>query len=217
MRYTLNILRKKWIKLRYMRYTTNTLLKKWMKTHFFKNRKLLQEYYPRHLGRGSSGKTKVRSWGEGATLQIGAFCSIADDVLILLGGEHRIDWVTTYPFSYFWPAGKNIKGFPMSKGDVIIGNDVWIGTEAIILSGVNIGDGAVIGARAVVTKDVPPYAIVVGNPARVVQYRFDEATIQRLLEIKWWEWNDLRISKALHFLLSSKVDLFLNAYDNNEI
>ena len=101
-----------------------------------------------------------------ATLSIGAFCSISDDVKIFLGGQHRPDWVTTWPFNVLWEDFVHIEGNPISKGDVIIGNDVWIGHNSRILSGVTIGDGAVVGANSVVAKDIPPYGIVAGNPAR---------------------------------------------------
>jgi chloramphenicol O-acetyltransferase type B len=140
---------------------------------------------------------------------MGAYCSTGPGVQIFLGGEHRVDWLTTYPFSEFWEAAKTIKGHPYTKGDVNIGNDVWIGAEAIILSGVTIGDGAVIGARAVVAKDIPPYAIAVGNPARIIRQRFDEKTIEKLLEIKWWNWDDAQIEKFLPILLSQDFGAFL--------
>ncbi len=170
----------------------------------------LRTRYPQYnIGRGTYGDLRVRSWGEGTTLTMGAFCSVASGVQILLGGEHRPDWVTTYPFSVLWAKGKHPPGHPVSKGDVVIGNDVWIGAEAMILSGVTIGDGAVIGARSVVTKDVPPYAIVGGNPARVIRMRFDETTIARLQNLKWWTWDDAQIEKLLPLLLSDNVEAFL--------
>lgn len=172
----------------------------------------IQQKYPQYLiGKETYGNPKVTSWGESAVLQIGAYCSIAAGVKIFLGGEHRVDWVTTYPFNIKWESAKNFSGHPSTKGDVIIGNDVWIGFEAIILSGVNIGDGAVVAARAVVTKDVPPYGIVAGNPARLVRMRFDDKTISRLLVVKWWNWNNSKIKMFLPLLLSDQIEKFLVA------
>jgi len=174
-----------------------------------RNRDLRAQYPQYNMGRGTYGDLRVRSWGEGSTLTMGAFCSVAHGVQILLGGEHRPDWVTTYPFSVLWENGRHLPGHPASKGDVVIGNDVWIGAEAMILSGVTIGDGAVIGARSVVTKDVPPYAIVGGNPARLIRLRFDQTTIARLQNLQWWTWDDARIERFLPLLLSDSVEAFL--------
>jgi len=171
---------------------------------------------PPHIevGRGTYGNPKVRSWGEGAALKIGAFCSIAEDVTILLGGEHRMEWVTTYPFNVKWDAARHITGHPVTRGDVVIGNDVWIGFGAMILSGVTIGDGAVIGARTLVMKNVPPYAIAAGHPAVVVRKRFDDATIDRLLKIRWWDWPDEKIERFLPRLLNSDLEAFLAATES---
>ncbi len=171
----------------------------------------LQEKYPQYrIGRGTYGNPKILEWNEGASLSIGNFCSIADGVNIFLGGEHRSDWATTYLFNVLWPSASAISGHPKTKGDVTIGNDVWIGAEAVILSGVKIGDGAVIGTRAVVAKDVSPYAVVVGNPSRVVKYRFEPNIVERLLNVAWWDWSDETIEKHLHFLLSTDISLFLD-------
>jgi len=146
----------------------------------------------------------------GTKLIIGDFCSIGANVTIHLGGNHKTDLMTTYPlfrlFADDWPDPKmpTIEDFwGISKGDVVIGNDVWIGFGATILSGVTIGDGAVIGARAVVTSDVEPYAIVTGNPARFTRKRFDEETIQKLLEIKWWDWPIEKIKRNANVLYSN--------------
>lgn len=121
------------------------------------------------MGYGSYGMPLVHDWQEGSTLTIGAFCSIAKDVNIFLGGHHRSDWVTTFPFPAFVKSESDIKGYAFSRGDITIGNDVWLCTGSIILSGVNIGHGSVVAAGAVVTKDVEPYSIVAGNPARWVR------------------------------------------------
>ena len=131
----------------------------------------------------------VRQWGEGASLQIGAFCSLAN-ATILLGGNHRTDWITTFPFGHIFAdelGGQDIVGHPATRGDVIIGNDVWIGHNATIMSGITIGTGAVIATNAVVVKDVQPYEIVGGNPAKCIKTRFDADIIERLLTLRWWD------------------------------
>ncbi len=172
----------------------------------------LQQRFPHYrIGRGSYGDLTVRSWKEGTTLTIGQFCSIAAGVKVFLGGEHRTDWVTTFPFPALWrdKAG-HIAGHPASRGDVVIGNDVWLGADSVVMSGITIGDGAVIGARAVVTRDVPPYGIVAGNPARLVRYRFDPQTIARLQAVRWWNWSDERIERHLPAMLSTDIAHFLD-------
>jgi chloramphenicol O-acetyltransferase type B len=161
-------------------------------------------------GRHTYGEPTVMNYLAPAKLTIGAFCSIADGVEILLGGHHHTDWVSTYPFNL--RAGwthLNLKGYPATKGDVVIGSDVFIGRNAMILSGVTVGDGAVIGAGAVVTKDVRPYDIVVGNPACVVKQRFPGLS-HRLLEIAWWNWDDNKIAKYAHLLCSDRMVEFIN-------
>lgn len=139
----------------------------------------------------------------GSKLKIGKFCSIARGVTILLGGEHNVDWNSTYPFNEVFPESKHIQGHPASKGDTTIGNDVWIGTEAIILSGVKIGDGAVVAARSVVVKDVEPYTIVGGNPAKVIKKRFEDKKIEALQKMTWWDWPIEKIKKNAATLMST--------------
>jgi acetyltransferase-like isoleucine patch superfamily enzyme len=144
------------------------------------------------VGRFTYGfeNVSVRQWDEGAALKIGSFCSIADNITIFLGGNHRTDWITTFPFGHIYQdelGGENIKGHPSTRGDVVIGNDVWICSGVTIMSGVSVGDGAVLSVNAVVVKDVMPYEIVGGNPAKVLKRRFDSDIIDLLLKLKWWD------------------------------
>lgn len=144
---------------------------------------------------------------------IGKFCSIADNVTIFGGGEHRTDWGTTFPFNNIFPDFPNIKAHPASKGKVVIGNDVWLASGCKIMSGVTIGDGAVVAANALVAKDVPPYAIVGGNPAKVIKYRFDDDLIKRFLEIKWWDWEYQDIYYAVPLLQSNCYEELFEYYN----
>ncbi|MFZ3452664.1 CatB-related O-acetyltransferase [Arthrobacter sp. 7Tela_A1] len=145
-----------------------------------------------------------------ARLRIGKFCSIAAGVEIALG-NHRTDSVSSYPFGTlgkWWPSATGISDHS-SRGDVVIGNDVWIGASSFISSGVTVGHGAVIGAHAVVTKDVAPYSVVGGNPAKVIKYRFDPEVIEQLLEISWWDWTDEIIDAHLPLMLRGSVTDFI--------
>ncbi len=195
-------------------------LEKITRNPFKKKRKTMRERYSSRykIGRWSYGDLRVRGYGgQEGVFELGSFCSVGRSVQIFVGGEHRPDWVTTFPFSIVWKKHGHITGTPRTKGDVIIGNDVWIGAEALVMSGVRIGDGAVIGAGSVVTRDVPPYGVVAGNPARLIKMRFDEKTVGRLLKIRWWEWDDERIDRAIPLLLSDEIEAFLKAAENGEI
>jgi virginiamycin A acetyltransferase len=143
----------------------------------------------------------------GDRLVIGKYCSIAAEVrFIMNGGNHPTTWLTTYPFPIFghgWEAATPPE-WP-NRGDTVVGNDVWIGYGAIIMPGVCIGDGAIIATASVVTKDVPPYAIVGGNPAAVLRHRFDEATVARLLAIRWWDWDPATVTKNVRALCGGDV------------
>ena len=169
------------------------------------------------LGRYSYNPPKVL-WGDPEDLTVGSFCSIASGVTVFVGGEHRPDWVTTFPFNHFvsrWQTAKGILGHPATKGKVLIGNDVWIGSDVLVLSGVTIGDGAVIGARSVVASDIKPYAIHAGNPARFIRYRFNQEQIDNLLRIRWWDWDDKKVERFIPLMLSSDIDNFIRAATND--
>lgn len=170
------------------------------------------KYKDYEIGEWTYGNPTVRKGDSTTRLEIGKYCSIASGVQILLGGEHRKDWVTTYPFNVITPEAKIIEGHPASKGNIRIGNDVWIGLNAIILSGVQIGNGAVIGASSVVVKNVPAYSIVAGNPAKVIGSRFSIEIIEKLEIIQWWNWPHDRVIKALPQLLSNSIDEFISEY-----
>lgn len=144
-------------------------------------------------------------------LQIGKFCSIACGAKFLFNSaNHTLSSLSTYPFPLFFEEWglekKDVTNAWDNKGDIIIGNDVWIGYEAVILAGVAIGDGAIIGTRAVVTKDVPPYTIVGGVPAKPIKKRFSEETISALLEIQWWNWSEKRIAKNIGAIQSGNIE-----------
>lgn len=144
-------------------------------------------------------------------LQIGKFCSIACGAKFLFNSaNHTLSSLSTYPFPLFFEEWnldkKNVTQSWDNKGDIIIGNDVWIGYEAVILAGVSIGDGAIIGTRAVVTKDVPPYTIVGGVPAKPIKKRFSDETISSLLSIQWWNWSKEKISKNIKAIQAGKID-----------
>lgn len=142
-------------------------------------------------------------------LIIGDFCSIGSGAAFIMAGNqgHRNDWASSFPFFYM-PEVPHFAGAVdafQKAGDTVIGHDVWIGSEAIIMPGVKIGDGAVIGTRALVTRDVEPYAIIGGNPARVIRKRFDDDSIAMLLEMKWWDWDDARLGQAMPLLCSGDI------------
>ena len=147
-------------------------------------------------------------------LIIGKFCSIACGTKFMFtSGNHSLKSLSTYTFPIFFDEwnldSKNITSAWDNKGDIVIGNDVWIGYEAVIMPGVKIGDGAIVGTRAVVTKDVPPYTIVGGVPAKPIRKRFDDETIKKLLKIKWWDWDKEKIEKNISAIQSGEIDKLL--------
>ena len=182
-----------------------TYLRHGRKTKFMNEVKRYQKF---KVGEGTYGFPSIYQWTPDTHLTIGKYCSIAPEVTFVLGGEHRTDTITTYPFS-----GTYLKSFKSNipagtKGDIKIGNDVWIGMKVLVLSGVTIGDGAVIGAGSVVVKDVEPYAIVGGNPAKLIRYRFPKPQIQRLLKARWWDWPFEKIREAQAILEGTDFSAF---------
>ncbi|MFN3209714.1 MAG: type B chloramphenicol O-acetyltransferase [Roseovarius sp.] len=153
-------------------------------------------------------------------LLIGSFCSIGSGAAFIMAGNqgHRDDWVSTFPF--YWmadvPAFNGAENGFQPAGDTVIGNDVWIGSEAIVMPGVKIGDGAVIGTRALVTRDVEPYSIVGGNPAREIRKRFEDGLVDLLLELRWWDWSEDQLNSAMPLLTSGDIEA-LHAHWNRYI
>jgi virginiamycin A acetyltransferase len=148
----------------------------------------------------------------GDKLHIGKFCMIASGAeFIMNGANHLVNAVSSYPFAIFgddWAHAMEGKTYPQ-KGDIVIGNDVWIGYQATILSGVTVGHGAIIGSKSVVASDVPPYSIVAGNPARIIRKRFDEETIEKLLALAWWDWDLEKITTHVAHLTGNDVSKLL--------
>ncbi len=145
----------------------------------------------------------------GDKLIIGKFCSIACGAKFLFtSANHKMSSLSTYPFPIFYEEwgldAKDIRNAWDNKGDIVIGNDVWIGYEAVIMAGVTIGDGAIIGTRAVVTRDVPPYTIVGGVPAKPIRKRFDDATVERLIKLRWWDWEHEKIAQSIAAIQAGK-------------
>jgi chloramphenicol O-acetyltransferase type B len=138
-------------------------------------------------------------------LRIGKFCSIADGAIFMMAGNqgHRHDWISTFPF--FYQGFETAEDAFQKAGDTVIGNDVWIGANAIIMPGISIGDGAVIATSTIVTKDIEPYTIVGGNPGKVIKKRFSEEEISILLTLKWWDWEIEKIKKNLDLLCSNNI------------
>lgn len=161
------------------------------------------------LGPHTYGIPTVRTFDGGhECLRAGAYSSL--NGTYLLGGRHAVDAVTTYPHRINWKMeGAFTDGFPTPTGDTLVGSDVWTCADALILSGVSIGDGAIVGAGAVVTKDVPPYGIVAGNPARLIRYRYDEQQRAALLDIRWWDWPQERVRAAVPLLAGKDIDAFI--------
>ncbi len=143
----------------------------------------------------------------GDKLIIGKFCAIATGVkFIMNGGNHALEGFSAFPFSIFAQGWESAPANFPHKGDTVVGNDVWLGYKSVIMPGIHIGDGAVIAAKSVVTKDVPPYTIVGGNPARIIRQRFSEREIKELLAIKWWDWSTEKITRNLDKICGNNLE-----------
>ena len=150
----------------------------------------------------------------GDRLIIGKFCALARGVkFIMNGANHKLDGFSTYPFGIFGNGWEKIAPQPKelpSKGNTVIGNDVWIGYETVIMPGVQVGDGAIIAAKSVVVNDIPPYTIFGGNPAKCIRQRFSDKTIQSLLEIAWWNWESEKITRNLEKIVSADIEALID-------
>lgn len=176
------------------------------------------------LGIGSyyDRQIEILSWTDTYKVKVGKYCSIGRDCCFFLHANHRIDWITTS--SQLWgpvtPAVATMHeemGHPTCKGDIVIQNDVWIGAKSSIMSGVTIGNGSVIAATSTVTKDIEPYSIVAGNPAKIVKYRFSKEIIKELLDIAWWDWpqDKNKIQEEAMMLWSTDVKAFIKKHRKN--
>lgn len=166
--------------------------------------------YPRYtVGVGTYGIPEVFEFGDDTVLRIGSYTSIAAGVRILLGGEHRTDWLTTYPFPAMMKGLEDIKDYAPSKGDVVIGSDCWICAGAMILSGVTIGHGSIVAAGAVVTRDVAPFSVVGGNLCKFIRFRFNEHIRQQLLDAAWWDWPMDEVKSIARTLSSNDLPALL--------
>lgn len=161
-------------------------------------------------GKYTYGQENIRvKWGQYADVKIGKFCSIAQNVTVYLGGGHRVDRLTTYPFGTIHQNVFNKfdgSGHPQTRGDIVIGNDVWIADNVTIMSGVRIGSGAVIAAGSHVVQNVKPYSVVGGNPAQLYYYRFSQDIIKKLLQLKWWDLDDDTINDISPLLCSGDYE-----------
>ena len=182
-----------------------------------RSQKEFKKQYPNYkIGVNSYGMPSVKNTHPNATLSIGSYCSIANNVEIYLGGQHRTDWISSYPFPAFFKQATHILDYETTHGDVVIGSDVWLCRNCIILSGITIGHGAVVANSAIVTKDIEPYAIVGGNPAKFIRWRFDYETRQALLKSEWWEWPENEILSIVDRICSNNPKDFLEYMESRE-
>ncbi|AEG18353.1 CatB-related O-acetyltransferase [Methanobacterium paludis] len=164
------------------------------------------------IGKYTYGNPKIFMWTDKYVVKIGNFCSIAKNCVIIVDGNHRMNLITTYPLKEKFMKEECSK-YPLGKGKGIkIGNDVWIGLNVTILPGVEIGDGAIIGAGSMVTKNVGDYEIVAGNPTKHIKYRFNEKQRKALKKIAWWNWDIEQIRENADMIQSSEIDEFIDEF-----
>lgn len=161
------------------------------------------------IGEYTYGDPVINKWTDKYTLNIGRFCSFAEGVHIIVDGNHRMDWVSMYPLSRIILNDFTNQGHPEGRGNMVIGNDVWVGTNALIMPGVIIGDGAVVAGGSVVCRDVLPYEIVGGVPAKHIRFRFTKEQREALLKIAWWRWDVAKIIIQMKLLESGNIDEFI--------
>lgn len=174
---------------------------------WFKDRGILQ-MHPRAHG------YPLIHWREGDTgrVIVGPFSGIGEGAHFFTGSMHHIEWITTFALRAHWGLPNGELDGPFSRGDIVLGADVWVGYGTLVMSGVTIGHGAVVGGGAVVAKDVRPYAVVVGNPAREIKRRFTDEQVEGLLRVEWWEWPDDMIRAHADLLCSDRVDELIDRF-----
>jgi len=162
------------------------------------------------VGEHTYGQSHISRRGVDNNVVIGKFCSIAINVVIDGGFNHNSKFVSTYPFKSNF--NLDVPSNTVCKGDIVIGSDVWICENTLIMSGVKIGDGAIIGANSIITHDVNPYSIVAGNPSHIIRYRFKPSEIEELLKIKWWDWDIEKIKENGYLLNGGSIEDFINKH-----
>ena len=196
--------------LRWLRHTLRRAHDAVLEPRYAQQRRLLKAGRMT-IGQHTYGIPVIKTYDLNSTrLIVGAYSALSEEAIVMLGGEHAIDRVTTYPLRMRLKLpGAGEDGIPVPTGDTVIGSDVWLTMRTFVRSGVTIGDGAIVASGAVVINDVPPFAIVGGNPAKVIRYRFTPEQIEALLEIRWWDWPDSLVVEATPLLSGTDVDAFI--------
>lgn len=166
----------------------------------------------RHFGERPIVRGYYSAYDEDAHISVGNFTGVHSSAVFIVAGSHHMEWITTYPIRDRLMGKKGADG-PFGRGTTEVGSDCWIGYESMIMSGVRIGHGAVVGARAVVTKNVRPYAVVTGNPAREIKRRFTDEQVEALLRIAWWEWPDEKVFELSDLICGPNIEEFIERFD----